>query len=328
MKVIQFDAYGGYERLSLEERPVPTPGEGQVLVRMRSAGVTPLDHTARSGALPYRLKLPLVPGGSGIGEIADPGATALKAGTRVLVGGQGLGVLQDGTWREYLALPANQLLPIPADLPDDQVMALTTGAGYLTAYLALTELAGLQPGQTVLAPGIGGAVGEGTVEVARALGAGRAISTASHGDKAEQGRALGHEVIDLSQESLQAGVLRLTEGRGVDVVIDGVSGPLTGQELGALAPGGQLVVVGYAGGKEALINVTDIIWRKARIHGFMFSLFAPEKIVQAHLQLFEWLRDGRLKPSLGRRFPLEQAAAATRCLIEERPYGRVVLDFD
>ena len=327
MKAIQFSEFGGYDRLALTEQPIPSIGDGQSLVRMRYAAVTPLDDTIRSGVLPYDLPLPLVPGGTALAEVVEAGTSGLKVGTRVLIGGRGLGMTQDGTWREYMSVDSVQLTPIPEGLSDESVIAAVTGAGYLTAYLSLTELASFAPGQTVLSPGIGGSVGLGTVEIAKALGSPLAISTASRTDKAERGRADGHEVIDLSKESLSAGVRRLTDGRGVDVVVDGVGGPFTGEALSVLAPGGRLVVVGYSGGKHADVNVTDIIWRSARIFGFMFTQFSPETLLHANQRIFELLHEGALKPMLARTFSLEEAAEATRYLIEDRPYGRVVLGF-
>jgi NADPH:quinone reductase-like Zn-dependent oxidoreductase len=325
MRAIRYDEFGGYEQLRLVEVPEPDPGDGQVLVRMRLAGVNPLDNTVRSGKLPFAKTLPIIPGGGGVGEVADPGGSAFSAGDAVLVSGGGYGLTADGTWREYLPASPEHLLRIPDGLTAESVAAMSTGAGYLTAYLALTELVPFKPGQSVLSPGIGGAVGQGTVEVAKTLGASAAISTASRTSKAERGRADGHEVIDLSREPLRDGVRRLTGGRGVDVIIDGVGGPLTGDALGCLAPGGSLIVVGYAGGTQASIDVTDVIWRRARIYGFMFSLFSPATIAAANRALFGLLSAGGINPVVAQSFPLDKAAEAQRHLIEDRPYGRVLL---
>jgi NADPH2:quinone reductase len=190
----------------------------------------------------------------------------------------------------------------------------------------LTEIAKFKPGQTIMAPAIGSAVGMETVQIARRLGASLTISTASTTEKAEKARADGYEhVIDLSTESLKDGVLRITDGRGVDIVVDGVSGKLTGQALASLAFGGTIVVAGYAGGREAEVSVTDIIWKAATIRGFTFRLFAPETIAAANETILGYLMEGALKPKIGRVFPLTEAAEAVRYLIEDRPYGRVIM---
>lgn len=325
MRAIQYERFGGYDELELVELAPPVPRDGQAVVQIALAGVSPLDNTVRAGHLPTARRLPNIPGGTGVGRIVQPGATGLAEGQRVLVSGGGLGVGLDGTWREQVVASPAQLFPIPDALTDEAVAALSTGVGHLTAYLALTELVRFAPGQRVLAPGIGGAVGQGTVEVARALGASQAISTASRSDKAELGRRAGHEVIDLSRESLRDGVQRLTGGRGVDVVIDGVGGSFTGDALGCLAPHGTLVSVGYSASTEATIRVTDLIWRTAHIHGYMFSLFSPETVAHGNRVLFDLLGQGKLRPVIAQRFALERAAEAQRHLIEDRPYGRVVL---
>jgi NADPH:quinone reductase-like Zn-dependent oxidoreductase len=214
-------------------------------------------------------------------------------------------------------MPSTTIMPRP----------ISRGAGYLTGYLALTEFAKFKPGQTVLAPAIGGAVGMETVQVARRLGASLSISTASSTEKAERARAAGYEhVIDLSKESLKDGVLRMTGGKGVDVVVDGVSGKLTGEALASLAFGGTMVIAGYAGGREAEVNVTDIIWRAATIRGFTFKFFAPQTVAAANATLLEFLKEGTLQPTISRVFPMSEAAEAVRHLIEDRPFGRVLMD--
>ncbi|WP_433324553.1 quinone oxidoreductase family protein [Spirillospora sp. CA-294931] len=329
MRAIQYESFGGYDRLRAVELAEPKPEEGQALVQMTVAGVSPLDDTVRAGRLDPAMSkpLPLVPGASGVGRVIRAGHTGPAEGTRVLVGGWGYGVGRDGTWRERVEAEPDQLVPIPHGVDDIAAAALTTGAGYLTAYLALTGLVPFRAGQTVLAPGIGGAVGQGGVEVALALGASAAFSTATRTDKAERGRAEGHEVIDLSKESLRDGVARLTGGRGVDVVLDGVGGPVTGQALASLAGSGSLVSIGYSGGTGARIDVTDLIWKTAHVRGFMFSLFGAETIDAARRTLLELLELRMIGPTVARAFPLEEAAEAQRHLIEDRPYGRVLLTF-
>ena len=327
MRQIQYRTFGGYDELQLVEAPVPSPAAGEALVRVRLASVSPLDNTARAGRMPAAAikPFPVVPGVTAVGEVVEPGASGLAAGAPVIVTGPGLGTRRDGTWREYLAVEPAALVPIPPGVSLESAAALSTGAGYLTAYMALTKLTSFAPGQAVLAPGIGGAVGQGSMEVARVLGAAVAISTASTTAKAEQGRAAGFEVIDLSVETLRDGVARRTGGRGVHAVLDGVAGPLTGEALATLAPGGALVSIGYAGGTRTTIDVTDLIWRTARVFGFMFSMFAPADVLAANLKLLELLAADQLHPTVARTFALDEAAAAQRYLIEDRPYGRVLL---
>lgn len=328
MKAIQYRAYGGYAENTVVELPVPLVGEGEVLVKMQTVGVNPLDDTVRSGHIWFATpqNLPRIGGQSGVGIVTETRTTKFAAGDRVFVAGQGFGTVADGTWREYVAVPATALLPVPDTIDDDHAAAYLAGTGYLVAYLVLTEFVKFKAGQAVLAPGVGGSVGMESMQVARRMGASLAISTASTTAKAEQARAAGYEhVIDLSREGLKDGVMRLTDGKGVDVVIDGVSGKLTGQALGSLASGGTLAVVGYAGGRDAAIDVTDIIWKAATVRGFTFRLFAPQTLAAAREALLGYLAEGALQPTVAKVFSLSQAAEAVRYLMEARPFGRVVM---
>jgi NADPH:quinone reductase len=120
-------------------------------------------------------------------------------------------------------------------------------------------------------------------------------------------------------------VLRITGGKGVNIVVDGMSGKLTGQALAALAFGGSVIVAGYAGARQAEVNVTDIIWKGATIRGFTFRLFSPETIATANATILGYLRERALQPKIGKVFPLPEAAEAVQYLIEGRPFGRVVM---
>ncbi|MER5793704.1 zinc-binding dehydrogenase [Streptomyces sp. NPDC001980] len=325
MRAIQYDQFGDYDVLRPVDVPRPEPGSGQALVRLTLAGIQPLDDTVRSGKRGAVKPFPITPGGAGVGTVEEPGRSGPAAGIRVVISGGRYGVSADGTWAEYVAVDPAHLLAVPDGIDDTAAAALSTGAGYLTAYLALTELAGFQPGGTVLAPGSGGAVGQGGVEIARHLGASLAITTATSTAKAERSRAAGYEVIDLSRESLGDGVARLTDGKGVDVVLDGVAGPITGPALGALAWGGTLISIGYSAGTQADINVTDLIWKAAHVHGFLFALFTQEQVNAANAALLDLVAGKEITPLVDRVFPLEQAAEAQRHLIEGGPFGRVLL---
>ena len=328
IKAIQYRAYGGYAENRFVDLPAPTPNDGQVLVRMHTVGINPLDNTFRSGhhyaATPANL--PRVGGQMGAGVVVETKSPNFKVGDRVFVTGPGFGVIADGTWRELVAAPAARVMPIPSHIDDDSAAAFVAGAGYLVGYLVLTEFVDFKPGQSVLAPGIGGAVGMESVQIARKLGASLAISTASTSAKAEKANAAGYEhVIDLSRETLRDGVMRLTGGKGVDVIVDGVGGKLTGEALGCLLPGGTYAVVGYAGGREASVNLTDIIWKAAKVRGFTFRAFAPETLAAAQRTLIGYLSQGAIQPTIAKVFPLSDAAAAVRYLIDDRPFGRVLM---
>ncbi|MGW3512800.1 quinone oxidoreductase family protein [Streptomyces sp. NPDC000994] len=318
MRAIQYDRFGNYEVLHLVDAPRPAPQSAQALVRLTLAGIQPLDDTVRRGKRGGVKPFPVTPGGMGVGTVEEPGDGGPAAATRVMISVGRYGIAADGTWAEYVAVDPAHLVAVPDGIDDTTAAALSTGVGYLTAYLAPTALAGFQPGGTVLAPGSGGAVGQGGAEIAR-LGASLAITTATSTSKSEQSRTAGYEVIDLSRESLRDGVARLTDGKGVDVVLDGVAGPITGQALGALAQGGTLISIGYSAGMQADINVTDLIWKAAHVHGFLFALFTQEQVNTANTKLLDLVARKEITPLVDRAFPLEQAGEAQRHLIEGGP---------
>jgi NADPH2:quinone reductase len=132
---------------------------------------------------------------------------------------------------------------------------------------------------TVLAPGIGGSVGNATYQLARAQGAGKVISTAGSAAKAAKARKLGLEdVVDLSEEGLAEGVRRITAGKGADIVIESIGGTVTGAALGSLGLGGVLITLGYSAGRKTTFDVTDLIWKGARMAGFSLSAQSPTAI--------------------------------------------------
>ena len=153
---------------------------------------------------------------------------------------------------------------------------------YLTAQVTLT-LAGLKaPGMTVLAPGIGGSVGNATYQLARAQGAGKVISTAGSAGKAARARELGFEnVVDLATEGLADSVRRITAGKGVDIVIESIGGAVTSEALSSLGLGGVLITLGYSAGRKTTIDVTDLIWKRARMAGFSLFAQSPTAIAAA-----------------------------------------------
>jgi len=288
---------------------------------MTAAGVTPLEHTILSGHFPLA-KAPLVLGSEGAGVVEKGGGTDFPVGSRVMFTGT-YGVFEDGAYSEWLAVRKESLCLVPEGV--DDVSAAAIPVAYLTAQMALT-LAGFRAGKTVLAPAIGGSVGNAVTQLARALGAKHAMSSTTNRAKAEQAKALGfNEVIDTSSEKLSDGVRRITGGYGADIVIDGVGGEVLSEALATLAPSGSLTTLGYSAGRKTTIDVTDLIWKRASMKSF--SLFSQPADVwsTAWSVIFSLLRSGAVKPIVAKTFPLTEAADALRYLIEGRPFGRVVL---
>jgi NADPH:quinone reductase len=321
MRTIQATQFNGYQGLVQVDAPKPQSADGRALVRVTAAGVTPLDHTILSGGHP-RAKAPLVLGNEGAGVIEDPGASGLASGSRVAFTGA-YGVAENGSWEAYVTVRADDLLPIPAGI--DDVLAASLPVAYLTAQIALDD-AGFAPGKTVFTPAIGGSVGNATYQLAKAQGAAAVISTAGGTAKATRAREHGYaDIIDLSAETIGDGVRRITNGKGVDIVIESLGGPFISDGLGSLAIGGTLVTIGYTAGRKAGIDVTDLIWKRARMTGFALLVQPGAVKRKAWEKVTALITSGAVVPIVARTFPLEQAAEALRYLHEDRPFGKVIL---
>ncbi|HEV8001506.1 MAG TPA: zinc-binding alcohol dehydrogenase family protein [Planctomycetaceae bacterium] len=321
MRAMRAETFSGYEGLKLVDLPKPAASDGKVLVRMTAAGVTPLDHTILSGKYP-RSKAPLVLGNEGAGVVEAGGGTDFPVGSHVMFTGV-YGVLEDGAYREWATVRKENLCVIPKGV--DDVSAASIPVAYLTAQMALTR-AGFQAGKTVLAPAIGGSIGNAVTQLARALGAKHAISSTTNHAKAEQAKALGfNEVIDTSLEKLGDGVRRITGGYGADIVIDGIGGEVLSEALGALALGGSLTTLGYSASRKATIDVTNLIWQRASIQSFNMFAQPQEAFTDAWNAIVPLLQSRAIKPIVAKTFPLTEAANALRYLVEGRPFGRVVL---
>lgn len=326
MRAVQLTTEIGYAGLRLTEEYDPgRPSDGQVLVKLGAAGVTPLEHYIATGGLAVSPSLPVVMGTEGAGVVIQSSDPNWGEGARVVFTGP-YGLLRDGSWAEAAVVDAEHLARVP-----DEVPLATAGAmpvAYLTAYLALQQ-ARFAPGKSVLAPGAGGSVGNATYQLARAMGAARVITTAGTPEKAEAARAAGMtDVIELSVDDLAASARKLTEGSGVDIVIDALGGSITSSSLGALGLGGKAMVIGYSAGRKSEIRLTDLIWTSSSVRGFNLFTFTPDAIAEAYEVIFSLLERGEIAPVIDRVQPLEEAAAALQHLIEDRPFGKVILSIN
>jgi NADPH:quinone reductase len=321
MRAMRAERFSGYEALKLVDLPKPAVTDGRVLVRITAAGVTPLDHTILFGNF-HIPEVPLVLGNEGAGVVEEGGGTDFPAGSRVMFWGA-YGAFEDGTYREWIVVRKQDLCLIPEGV--DNISAAGIPVAYLTAQVALT-LAGFRPGKTVLAPAIGGSVGNAVTQLARALGAKHAISSTTSHVKAEHAKALGfNEVIDTSLEKLGAGVRRVTNDYGADIIIDGIGGEVLSEALKALAVAGSLTTLGYSASRKTTIDVTDLIVPQASILSLNMFRQPQANITDAWNVIVSQLQSGTIKPIVAKTFPLAEAANALRYLVEDRPFGRVVL---
>jgi len=322
MQKIVATQFNGYKGLKQEEMEKPKGTHDRVLVRVKAAGVTALDHTILVGNHP-RAKAPLVLGNEGAGVVEDPANSRFKVGSRVAFTGV-YGVAENGSWQDYALIRAGDLLPIPHEI--DDALAASLPVAYLTAHLALND-ALFSPGKSVFTTAVGGSVGNATYQLARALGASAIIATAGSFGKAARARDLGYDnVIDLSTQGVADGVGLLTDGKGVDIAIESLGGRFIGEALRALSVSGRLIAIGYTAGRESSINVTDLIWKRANVSGFALVTQTPEVKLAAWNEITKLIVSGAISPIVDRLYPITEAAEALRYLNEERPFGKVVLE--
>jgi len=328
MRAIRFDEYGDYDVLRLVDVPEPDPAPGEIVVKVAAAAINAFDNTVRRGWVP-QVAPGLIQGNEGSGVVVGSGSPSLPAGTRVMLMGA-YGFARSGTWQEYVTAAPGEATKVPDNLSDIEAAAVPVA--YVAAQLALTNGVRFKPGMTLLIPGVGGSVGNAAIQLAKAQGAGRVITSAGRTEKAEKAGALGYtDVIDLTKETLSEGVMRLTDGKGVDVALDSIGGSITGEALKSVAPGGRVINLGYPAGTDLTVNSLTLIWSalgaggSTSLEGFNIYFQPAEAYAAAWATILPLLGDGTVKPAIDRAFPLADAAEATRHLIEDRPFGKVVL---
>jgi NADPH:quinone reductase len=318
MKAIRVTEYGGPAVLKLQETPLPQPGPHQVLVRNHAVGINPVDTYLRSNTDNRGPKLPYTPGSdaAGVVEVVGNGVATVKPGDRVYYGGSLTGSYADMT----LCEPA-QVHPLPTNASYPQGAAMNVP--YATAYHALFNRAHGRAGQSVLVHGASGGVGIAAVQLARAAGL-TVVGTAST-DKgrrlaAEQG---AHHVLDHGSPGYLDELLKLTSNRGVDIVMEMLANVNLEKDLGIIATGGTIVVIGNRGPTE--INARSAMNKDAAILGMALYHASPQQLVGIHQALVEGLRNGTLRPVIALELPLGEASRAHEAVLEPGHHGKIVL---
>lgn len=320
MRALVVETPGGPEAMELVERALPEPGPGQVRVRVAASGVNRADLIQRRGGYPAPPGWPPdIPGleVAGTVDALGPGVTGVALGDRVMA------VVGGGGYAEAIVVPADQTVPVPATL--DLVAASGVPEAFWTAWDAIVSQAGLTAGETLLVHAAGSGVGTAAIQIARVLGA-RTIGTSRTPWKLERARELGLEHAVLAGEEGWADeVDRLTDGRGVDVVLDLAGAAYAPDNLRSLAERGRWMVVGVPSGREATIDLRGLMSRRARITGTV--LRARPDVEKAALaaevreRLVPWLEEGSVRPVVDRTFPPEGAAEAHRVMEANLNFG-------
>ena len=340
MKAVFFERHGELDVLRHGEVPDPSATPGRVVVRVKACALNYLDIWVRRGWPGLKLEMPHWCGADVAGEIAavGDGVSGWAAGQRVVVD-PGINRVQDeytrrgeasvspgyhilgehvrGGAAEYVAVPAENLAPMPDGLDFPQAAApLLAG---LTAWRMLIHRAALQAGESVLVVGAGGGVNSLSIQIAKLAGA-VVFAVASSEEKSVQARSLGADVvIDRSRVDWVREVYKLTGKRGVDVVVDNVGRATLAGSMQAVARGGRIVIVGNTSGPMAEIDIRFIFGKQISLIGSTMGNHQDFRVV------IELLRQGKLKPVIGRVIPLRDGIEAYRLMEEGRQFGKIVL---
>ncbi|AXQ28485.1 NAD(P)H-quinone oxidoreductase [Solimonas sp. K1W22B-7] len=323
MRAIEISEPGGPEVLRLCERERPVPTEGEVLIRVTAAGVNRPDLLQRAGQYRAPADASDLPGLEVAGEIVggDVGTSGLRIGDRVCA------LVHGGGYAEYCRANAAHCLPLPAGW--SELEAATLPETCFTVWSNVFERAALAPGESLLVQGGSSGIGVTAIQIAQALGH-RVFATAGSEEKVRACVALGAErAINYREADFVAEIRRLTDGRGVDVILDMVGGDYVGREIGCLADDGRLVLIGLLGGAKGSLPLAEILLRRLTLSG---STLRPRSnaykaSIASALRARVWplIEAGRIRPVVHRVFPLEQAAEAHRLMEGGSHIGKLVL---
>lgn len=318
MHAIRVREFGPPEVMRLETLPEPPPGAGQVRVRLRAAGVNPVDAYMRTGQYRPDLPLPYTPGldGAGLVDAVGAGVQKVRVGQRVY-----LTWALSGSYADSALCAEAHVYPLPDKTSFAQGAAL--GVPYGTAYRALFQRARAVPAETLLVHGASGGVGLAAVQWARAAGL-RVIGTAGSEAGLQLVRQQGvQDVVNHTDPRHLETVRAFTDGRGVNMILEMLANVNLGHDLTLLAPGGRVVVIGSRGKVE--IDPREAMSRDAAILGMSLFNISPEELASAHAAIRAGLLCGALCPVIGRELPLADAAAAHHAVMETHTLGKIVL---
>jgi len=336
MRAVVLHEHGGPEVLKVEKRPKPEVGPLEVLVKIWACGVNHVDLYLRQGVIGANIPLPAVPGREVAGEVEKVGelVSDFNPGDRVTViprfpcgqcepcrmGQEGMcqrAESIDGGYAEYTKAPASSVIHLPTEVSFDTAAAVALA--YLTAWHMLIDRAKLRSGEDVLIHAAGSGVGSGAIQIAKLSGA-RVIATAGSDEKLEKAKELGaDEVINYTTDDFCDAVIGLTEGRGVDVVVEHVGTETWEKSIDSLAYNGRLVTCGSHTGVYGRVNIHEVFIKQISIIGsYLGSRHELE-------QLLKVVARGEIVPVIDSVYPLEGAVEAHKAMEERRQFGKLLI---
>ena len=321
MRAMLCHAWGPVEGLRLGEAPSPIPADGEVVIADRAAGINYADAIMVAGHYQTKPPLPFSPGleAAGIVAACGDGVTRFRPGDRVMA------ILAHGGLAELAAAPEAETFAIPGRMSFEEAGAFPIA--YISSHVALRWQARLEPGETLLVLGAAGGVGLTAVEIGKAMGA-RVIAAASTAEKLAVAQERGaDDVVNYVEEKLTDRVMTLTNGKGADVCFDPVGGDLFDSALSSLGWGGRILLIGFVAGVPQIPANRLLVKHRAALGSSLryFRWHAPDKLLRSVEELVRWYGEGKLRPLVTHRLPLEQSVEAIRLLTDRKAHGKVVV---
>ncbi|MBX3501256.1 MAG: NADPH:quinone oxidoreductase family protein [Alphaproteobacteria bacterium] len=322
MRAMISDKPGGPESLELRDMPSKPLGKGEVRVAVHAAGVNFPDTLIIADKYQFKPPRPFSPGhevGGVVSEIGE-GVADYAVGDRVI------GMIGHGGYAEEAVIPTANLLPMPANMTFEEGAAFTMTYG--TSYYALKQRGDLLPGETLLVLGAAGGVGLTAVELGALMGA-RVIAAVGSDEKMEVCRKYGATMfVNYSKEKMRDKVRELTDGKGADVIYDAVGGDAFDEAIRCINWLGRLLVIGFASGRIPSLPANLALLKSCDVRGVFYGAWRarePEAARQNFTEMFDWVRQGKLKPHISMTFPLDKAADAMNALLSRKATGKVVI---
>jgi NADPH2:quinone reductase len=313
--------WGDLEALTIADVAAPTPAAGQVLIAVKATAVNYADAIMVAGHYQTKPPLPFSPGLETAGVVAacGDGVTRFKPGDRVMA------ILPYGGLAEMAVAPEAETFPVPDGMSFDEAGAFPVA--YISSHVALRWQGRLEPGETLLVLGAAGGVGLTAVEIGKAMGA-RVIAAASTDQKLAVARERGaDDLINYTREKLTDRVMALTSERGAHVCFDPVGGELFDAALSSLGWGGRILLVGFVAGVPKIPANRLLVKHRAALGSSLryFRWHAPDKLRRSVDELLRWYAEGKLRPCISHRLPLERSVEAIRLLTDRKAHGKVVV---
>ena len=321
MRAVLCHAWGAVEGLQLGDAPPPNPADGEVLIAVRAVGIKYTDAIMVAGRYQTKPPLPFSPGLEAAGIVAACGdrVTRFKPGDRVMA------LLAHGGLAELAVAPEAETFAIPDGMSFEEAGAFPVA--YISSHVALRWQARLEPGETLLVLGAAGGVGLTAVEIGKAMGA-RVIAAASTAEKLASAQERGaDDVVNYAAEKLTDRVMALTDGKGADVCFDPVGGDLFDSALSSLGWGGRILLIGFVAGVPQIPANRLLVKHRAALGSSLryFRWHAPDKLLRSVEELVQWYGEGKLRPLVTHRLPLERSVEAIRLLTDRKAHGKVVV---